>query len=125
MEDPDTESEQSDLSSDGDESFADSLTEDVTRIRTEDPALKENNLPAHSNGNYVEEKLETWNNYDAGYGDLPLDLRTHRGQEQLEAGTVTGEEVLEVRVRGGGAETKLATPPHLLTAAPRPSARRD
>ena len=114
MEDPDTESEQSDQSSDGDESFADSLTEDVTRIRSEDLARKENNLPAHSNGNYVEEKLETWNNYDAGYGDLPLDLRTHRGQEQGEA--VTGEEVLEGRVRGGGAETKLATPPHLLTS---------
>ena len=114
MEDPDTESEQSDQSSDGDESFADSLTEDVTRIRTED--LAENNLPAHSNGNYVEEKLETWDNYDAGYGDLPLDLRTRRGQEQGEAGTVTGEEVLEGRVRGGRAETKLATPPHLLTS---------
>ena len=95
MEDPDTESEQSDQSSDGDESFADSLTEDVTRIRSEDFALKENNLPAHSNGNYVEEKLETWNNYDAGYGDLPLDLRTHRGQEQGEGEAVTGEEVLE------------------------------
>ena len=89
-----------------DESFTDSLSENVTRVSNEGPR-NENKLPAHTNGNYLSRKPET---YDAvHHSESPLDLRTKREHESQ-------DDVMchEMIVTGqSSAMTKLDTPPDL------------